>query len=364
MRGEPAEVMPVLHSDVGPVHGGLRPAELRALGLRPKDVIDFSASINPLGPPLAVLQAIRDADYARYPDPDCLDLREALAARLGLQAEQVLVGNGSTELIHLLGRAFAAGDAAVTIAAPTFGEYEAAVRAAGGMAHAIRAGDDSGFQPDLAMLRDAAARSALTFLCNPNNPTGVYLSRADVEALLHGHQRPLVIDEAYISFVGEPWDILPLVRNSRVILLRSMTKDYAIPGLRLGYMVAHAETVDRVQRYQTTWSVNAGAQAAGLAALTEDDYLHRARAVMRESKRFLVQELHGLGLEVITGAANFVLVKVEDAPTVRHRLLLQGIAVRDCTSFGLPAYIRIAVRLRPECERLLAALAAVLRGLN
>lgn len=344
------------------IHGGLRPAELRALGLDPQGIIDFSANVNPLGPPPSILRAVQNVDYARYPDPDCLELREALASRLAVRPQQILIGNGATELIHLLARAFVNKGSTVTIAAPTFGEYEAAVRTAGGVIHCVQARAETDFLPDLAALRRSAARSALTFLCNPNNPTGVYLPRSSIEAFLNGLPHtagPVVIDEAYLTFVDAPWTVLDLVQTGRVLLLRSMTKDYAIPGLRLGYLIAEEATVTRVQQYQVTWSVNAAAQAAGLAALQEDAYIEETRVIVRENKAFLTQALQDLGFNVVSGAANFLLIKVGDATAVRHRLLRQGIAVRDCTSFGLPAYIRVAVRLRPACERLLAALTTI-----
>jgi L-threonine-O-3-phosphate decarboxylase len=339
-----------------PEHGGAQARELRALGLDPREALDFSANINPLGPPPAVLQAIRDADYSRYPDPDCLDLREAIAARLHLRPQEILIGNGSTELIHLTARAFSSGGQRCTIAGPTFGEYEAGARSAGGRVQEVRATEATGFRPDIPALRQALAGSALTFLCNPNNPTGAYLSREDVMALAEGYAGVLVIDEAYASFVDGAWDALDLIAGGKAALLRSMTKDYAIPGLRLGYLLAREDLIERVRRYQVTWSVNAGAIAAGLAALAEDAYLDTARALVRKNKALLVQGLRDLGLPVVEGTANFVLARVGDAAAMRRRLILQGLVVRDCASFGLPAYIRIAVRTEPDCLRLLEAL--------
>jgi histidinol-phosphate aminotransferase len=339
-----------------PVHGGIQDRELRAVGIDPASVTDFSASINPLGPPARVLSAVQNADYSRYPDPDCRELREAIAAYHGVSPEQVLAGNGATELIHLIARAFVARGKRATIAGPTFSEYAAAVAVAGGRVTEVRAREEDGFQPDLGALRRSAAASDMTFLCNPNNPTGVYLSRADVLSLIEGHHRLCVVDEAYVSFVHDAWNAIDLVESGQVLIIRSLTKDYAIPGLRLGYLVGDTALIERVRQQQVTWSVNAGALAAGLAALGEGAYLAQARALVHKNKRLLVNGLRQLGLTVMEGAANFVLVNVGDAGTVRQRLLRRRIVVRDCASFGLPRYIRIGVRTEAECRWLLAAL--------
>ncbi|HEY7295471.1 MAG TPA: aminotransferase class I/II-fold pyridoxal phosphate-dependent enzyme, partial [Dehalococcoidia bacterium] len=197
----------------------------------------------------------------------------------------------------------------------------------------------------------------LVFVCNPNNPTGVYLSKDEVRTLaaaLTGG--PLLLDEAYVAFLDEPWNGLDLIESGRVIVVRSMTKDYGLAGLRLGYLVAHPDVVAAVRRLQPAWSVNAAAQAAGRAALADDGYLPRMREVVRAGKDALLAGLHELGLEAHGGAANFVLVRVGHASGLRLHLLRRGFAVRDCTSFGLPEYIRIGVRYAEECRRLLAAL--------
>ncbi|MHB8577463.1 MAG: aminotransferase class I/II-fold pyridoxal phosphate-dependent enzyme, partial [Dehalococcoidia bacterium] len=140
-----------------------------------------------------------------------------------------------------------------------------------------------------------------------------------------------------------------------------MTKDYGLAGLRLGYLVAHPSAITAVKRLQPPWSVSSAAQAAGIAALADLHFLPRMLAVMRAGKTVLVEGLRGLGLEVLEGSANFVLVEVGDAPAVRHELLRKGCAVRDCTSFGLPAHVRIGVRRPEECVRLIEAFSALLQ---
>ena len=350
------------------VHGGARPAELRALGLRPEDVIDFSASVNPLGPPPAVREALARLDPSAYPDPDCTELREALAAREGVSPAEVFVGNGSVEILHLLAAvSLEPGDAAVVFA-PAFGEYEAACRRRGARVTEVRAREEDGFRWNLDAALSALPGARLVFLGNPNNPTGVYLARDEVERILAAAFPGgtagglLVLDEAYRSFVEAPWPSTGLARGGRAVLVRSLTKDCGLAGLRLGYCLAAPEVVARLRAAQVTWSVNAAAQAAGLAALADAAHLERSRAAVREAKAYLVGALRDLGLPVTAGAANFLLVRTGRAAEVRRRLLRHGLLVRDCTSFGLRDHVRIGVRTRPECERLVAALAAVLEG--
>ena len=387
-------------SQARPVHGGIKPEQLRALGLKPEEVLDFSASVSPLGPPAGLAEALRGVDLTAYPDPACLELREALAGHLsGSQAgritpEQVLPGNGSTELIHLLARAFLAppfptqkkdgASPGALLLTPTYGEYRGACLLAGGAVSELEAGRHQGFRWDLveASRRIARAvtktvpqtigvpeqpsneRPSLVFLCNPNNPTGIYLARKEVEALAQACAQSgalLVVDEAYLNFVDSPWDSLDLLEGGNTVLLRSMTKDYALTGLRLGYSLASPEVTARLSSFQPDWSVNSLAQAAGRVALADRDYLPRARAAVNAAKEYLIQELGGLGFIIHPSghpsAANFLLVEVGDGGWWRDRLMRRGIFVRDCASFGLPDCVRIGIRAQVDCENLVAAVA-------
>ena len=343
------------------VHGGLDAAELRHYDLRVEDVLDFSANINPLGPSPLVREAAAAADLSAYPDRDSLALREALAERLGVAIDHLLVGNGSTELIHILARSRLRSGGRCLIFAPTFGEYEAA---AGAEVHCLTATEAHGFRwpigEAVAAIREL--QPALVFLCNPNNPTGLYLERDAVEQLAAaaGEHGLLLLDDAYASLADSPWDAMPLLGNGNVAILRSMTKDHALAGVRLGYLAAQPEVIDGARALQHAWSVNAVAQAAGLAALADEAHLAAAREVIREAKGYLWAELDTLGLTVSPSATNFLLVKVGDAGGVRRALLRRGLAVRDCASFGLPEHIRVAVRRQPECARLIEALREVL----
>lgn len=361
-----------------PVHGGVRPAELRALGLRPEEVLDFSASVSPIGPPAGLWDALHGVDLAAYPDPQCLAFREALSRRLSAQfpnpppagpiaPERILVGNGSTEIIHLLARAFLlpARPGAVNSAfllTPTYGEYSGACRLAGAAVSSLDASAAGGFRWDLkeAARRITSERPGLVFLCNPNNPTGVFLASSEVELLASATSHAgglLVVDEAYVSFADDPLGSLPLLGCYEIVLLRSMTKDYALTGLRLGYSLASEEVTERLASFQPDWSVNSLAQAAGLAALADTGYLPRARHAVAQAKEHLRAGLASLGFPAPPSSANFLLVQVGDGARWREKLRRRGLFVRDCASFGLSDYIRVGIRSMPDCQRLVEAMA-------
>ncbi|PKB84162.1 MAG: hypothetical protein BZY88_00720 [SAR202 cluster bacterium Io17-Chloro-G9] len=349
-----------------PAHGGVRPSDLRALGLTPGQVLDFSASVSPIGPPAGVWEAMKSVDLGAYPDPQCLELKEALSRTLDLNVENILAGNGSTELIHLLARTNLSPARPETtnsalLLTPTYGEYQGSCDLLGAAVSTLPADPGKDFLWDLAEAarRITAQRPSLVFLCNPNNPTGVFLQSEEVRGLAEvtaGAGALLVIDEAYLSFVDQPWDSLPLLEASNVVLLRSMTKDYALTSLRLGYSLASEEVTRRMAALQPDWSVNGLAQAAGLAALADSAYLTRAREAVAQAKSFLTEELTSLGFTVHPSAANFLLVQVGDASSWHDRLMRRGLFVRDCSSFGLPEYVRLGIRSLPDCRRLVEAI--------
>ena len=361
-----------------PVHGGIRPADLRALGLAPEGVLDFSASVSPIGPPAGVWEAMGRVDLTAYPDPECLELREALMRHLAtpggragrVELEQVLVGNGSTELIHLLARAYLSPPRPSTTNSalqfsPTYGEYSGACRLAGVPIASVNAAASPPFAWDLAAAvrhieRD---RPSLVFLCNPNNPTGVYLESEEVRSVAAAVAATgglLVLDEAYLSFVDDPWDSLDMVASGNVVLLRSMTKDYALTALRLGYMIASEDVIGSIAALQPDWSVNGLAQAAGLVALSDQGYLDRARAAVEQAKGMLTQRLGELGFTVHPSRANYLMIDVGDAAHWRERLMRRGLFVRDCASFGLPTCIRVGIRPLADCRSLADAMEELL----
>jgi histidinol-phosphate aminotransferase len=198
------------------------------------------------------------------------------------------------------------------------------------------------------------------FLCNPNNPTGQYLSAEEFrEIMSSASESLLILDEAYIAFTADTWSSLDLIHRGNLMVLRSMTKDYALAGLRLGYAIAGEPIISVLRKVKPPWNVSSVAQKAGIYALEADGYLDTCRKNIKEAKDFLVAGLKGLGLAPLPSQTNFFLVKVGDAAGFRQAMLRKGILVRDCTSFGLPDYIRLAPCSMAECQILLTAVKEV-----
>ena len=344
-------------------HGGIDYAELEALGLAPEEVLDFSANLNPFGPPPGIKEAISQTDIAGYPDSRATNLRRLLADKLGVKVENILIGSGSTELIRLVALAYFGRGDSVLIIEPTFGEYQVACQISGASLIKQRRSAENGFRLNIEETIESIHRHHPKgiFIDNPNNPTGQYLSRSEFEKLLDaGKDSLLVLDEAYIAFMDNVWSSLDMIEENNLLILHSMTKDYALAGLRLGYAVAEKEIITTLNRICPPWNVNAVAQQVGIRVLEEEGYLRRCQAELRQARGYLVTELNRLGLSPLPSAANFFLVEVGNAAEFRHQLLRKGILVRDCTSFGLPSYVRISPRTLPECRRLVTAVEEVM----
>lgn len=333
-------------------HGGFHSAH-------PADWIDFSSNVNPYGPSPRVWDALRDVPIGRHPDPRATPLRDALSAMQNVSARQLIVGNGSVDLIYHLAVAYLRARDRVLIAAPTFGEYAAASAMMGARVVEYRARPENDFALDVdALLAQArACPPRFMFLCNPNNPTGKYLARADVEKILRACPDALVVlDEAFVRFVAEAWEARALLRYDNLLILRSLTKDYALTGLRVGYAIASAELIASLEKVQPPWSVNAFAQAATLAALRDEAHLRASLTALARAKNDLVSDLTRLGLRVIPSATHFFLVQVASASEFARQLRARKIIVRDGTSWGLPNFVRIATRTPEENARLVAAI--------
>lgn len=340
-------------------HGGIDYAELRTAGVISQGILDFSANLNPFGPPPGVMEVLNEVEISQYPDSEAYYLKHSLAEKLRVGMCNLLVGSGSTELIRLAALAYFGRDDKVLIIEPTFGEYQVACQISGASLIKQQLSAQNGFCLDVnetvELIRQHRPRGI--FVCNPNNPTGRYLSRADFEKILDAAKDSLVVlDEAYVGFVDNAWSSLNMIEGNNLLVLRSMTKDYAMAGLRLGYGVAKEEIIANLRRICPPWNVNALAQKAGIIAIAEEGYLKRCQIELREAKSYLVAELSSLGLPPLPSEANFLLVEVGDAPTFRRELLKRMILVRDCTSFGLPHHVRIAPRILPECRKLITAI--------
>lgn len=321
--------------------------------------LDFSANINPYGPPPSVLEAIYCIPLDRYPDSGSYELRSVLSAKLGISEGSILVGNGSVELIRLVTFACLHPGDRVIVVEPTFSEYAFAAKLMGARIQPFLTLSSSGFSLDIEELcrfiRSFEPR--LTFLCNPDNPTGRYLGEREVRMIAEACSSGfLVLDEAFVNFVDKPWSSLSLLGTGNVIILRSLTKDYALAGLRLGYLLGPDDLVDVLSRIQPPWSVNIFAQRLGVAALAADDYLRDTMGRILLAKARLRQELNAIGLEPLPSSVHFFLLEVGEASRLCAILKDRGIFIRDCTSFGLPSFVRISTRTQEENCRLIEVL--------
>jgi len=334
----------------------------RELGLAPDSIIKLASNENPFGPSPLALDAARKAleRGELYPDGGCYELRRKLAEVRGLEADQLVVGNGSNEIIELLGHAFIGPGDEVVMGAPAFVVYKLVTLLFGAKAVEVPLRE---WRHDLnAMAAAITPRTRLVFVCSPNNPTGT----ANREAELLDFARSLpehvvaVFDEAYAEYVEPAPDLRTLIREGRkVICLRTFSKIYGLAALRIGYGYAPAGLCSLLNRARQPFNVNAIAQAAAWAAL--DDHAFAAKCA-RENRNGLAQLEAGcrqLGLEIVPSEANFLLVKVGDGTRVFTALQRRGVIVRPVGSYGLPEWVRITVGTREQNDRLLTELAAV-----
>jgi histidinol-phosphate aminotransferase len=380
------------------VHGALDYGELERLGLHPQDMLDFSVNANPYGPSPRVREAVANTVIDRYPDRECLALRRAILEYelngTNLPLSSIVCGNGTIELIWAIARAYLKPGLKAAILGPTFGEYRVACLATGATVVEFRAQADACFQPDIVAVAAWISREqpSLVWLCNPNNPTGTWLDQHRVQLVAATCQRTgamLVVDEAYWRFVfparaeaSSPTtgggklprpsstllpplrstpaptavELVDTIRRSRVIVLRSLTKDFALAGLRLGYAIATPDVAERIGAQLPSWNVNGLAQAAGIVALSDRTHLETTLDNLAIERLAFFHALREIGVNIIPSRTHFCLIEVGDAHRVRQELLLRKILVRDCTSFGLSQFVRVATRPRGEWQRLLLAL--------
>lgn len=350
-------------------HGGDRRELARRAGLQPEHLLDVSANLNPLGPPRWLPHVIADAvgELAHYPDPAATPLVEAVAACYGVPGSRVVVGNGSSDILWALPRAVAARRAVV--AAPAYTDYARSAALAGLTVTYVTARAEDGFRLHVPELAEALRPDDLVYVGQPANPTGVACDPAELRALAESNAGSLfLVDEAFAAFV-EGLESMANAGLPNVVVLLSLTKLFAVPGLRLGAAVAPADLARRVRDQVPPWSVNTIAQVVGARALRDQDYVRHtvtAVAILRERLGRGLQRLSGL--TVFLGRANYVLVRLDlpgrDARWLAARLLQEGVAIRVCDDYqGLDArYFRVAVRTERENRRVLVALERVLAG--
>ena len=358
------------------VHGGIDQEDLDRLGLDAGQILDFSVNTNPFGTAPGVREALANVALDCYPDPEARALRKALADHLDMPLEQILAGNGASELIWLVALTFLDADARVLVLGPTYSEYARSGALMGAAVTTLLAHPDDSFtfpaNRILATLR--RRRPRLVFLCNPNNPTGAFLESEEINSWARRFPSTLfVVDEAYLGFAmdqrvaglipavrdANTAGMNPAARRNNVLLLRSMTKDLGLAGLRLGYALGPAQVTDWLARARPPWSVSSLAQAAGVEALRHPDYYRDSFKKLADAKTDLVRGLRALGYQPAASTMPFFLLPVADGSRFRFALLQKGILVRDAASFGLSGHVRISTRRPEDNARLLAALREV-----
>ena len=347
-------------------HGGNIFAIAKSLGLPPENMLDFSASINPLGMAPGVRAALSGCvdRLMHYPDKGAAELKESLSAYHGVATNELAVANGSTELIHLVPRVVPGRRG--LIVAPAFAEYALALERSGWQTDYFTLKSGDGFSLSLPALQEKLGEGYdILFICNPGNPTGALIPKDDMKEIIglcRNSGTFLVLDEAFIDFCEEQSAKDLIGGFERGVLLRSMTKFFAIPGLRLGYAIGAPATIEAIASLQDPWSVNTAAQIAGIASLSDADYCRRTRKYVGEERDRLSAGLAGLScFKPFPSRANYLLTEIRnglDAAQIRLKLIEKGILIRDCSNFeGLNGrFIRVAVRLREENEMLLERL--------
>lgn len=361
---------------VGPLHpfghGGDLETAAEAVGLAADKILDFSANLNPLGPPAGLYAFLAESlpQITSYPDPACRRFCKAVRKRYQ-PAHPVVPGNGAGELIYLLMRALPPGPA--LLPAPTFALYAKAAQAAGREVyhHFLRQEDGFRLDTDALCRHILQIRPASVILCNPNNPTGVRVTRNEILCVARTCAKTgtvLVVDEAFLEFCPD-WHERTMLRQTpdNVAVLCSLTKLFAIPGLRLGFLAAPPSIADNVQRARDPWSVNMLAQLAGEFVLRDESYVGRTVEATAGLSRELSAALAAVpGLVVYPPAANYIFLQSKTllSHVLQYELLKLGVLIRDCGNYaGLgPEFFRVAVRLPQENRVLVDALKTVLEG--
>jgi histidinol-phosphate aminotransferase len=349
-----------------PVYQPGRPLEevARELGLAVEGMIKLASNENPLGPSPAGLAALRQAaaQVHLYPDGNAFYLRQKLSAKLQLPPSQMVLGNGSNELLEFIGHALLGPGDEVVVSEYCFAVYPIVTQLFGARLVTVPAKDYGHDLP--AMLRAVTDRTKIVFVANPNNPTGTLAPLPEVLRL--ARELPprvlLVMDEAYLEYLREPIDLLPLVREPQpnLLLVRTFSKIYGLAGLRLGYALGHPEFVAALEKIREPFNTNLLAQAAALAALDDEEHLRQSRENNLVGLRYFEASFRQLNLEYLPSHANFILVRVGDGQRVFVELQKMGVITRPMGAYKLGEWLRITVGTPPANERCLESLRTVL----
>ncbi|MCF8012363.1 MAG: threonine-phosphate decarboxylase CobD [Clostridiales bacterium] len=359
------------------IHGGDVFGAAKDLGFEHSEILDFSANINPLGPPPGVFEAIQNNInmIIHYPDPHCRDLKNFLSEYLGIDEEYIVLGNGVAELIYLLVRILESKRAIIPV--PTFTEYAISMITAGGSVIEIPLRTNNNFDLNEHEIISKISKGDIIFVCNPNNPTGNLFSPEKLISILKAADSAgayFVIDEAFMDFVDnyKNHSLIKQVKNyNNLYVLYSLTKFFGIPGLRLGCMVGNPSLIKKMNSAKDPWNVNLFAQVGGAAALKDTDHMVKTKKLINSERKYLYNKLTALpGLHPYSAQANFLFVDVKGtgytSKEFKSLLSTRGILVRDCSSFsGLDDdYIRLAVKDQKSNKRLIIELSTILEGAN
>ena len=355
---------------IAPYQPGKPISELaREMGLKEDSIVKLASNENPLGASPKALAAMRAAlgEVARYPDGNGFELRMALAKMYGVAAEQIVLGNGSNDVLEMAAHAFLAPGATAVYSQHAFAVYPLATQATGAAGIEVPARD---FGHDLeAMARAVRRDTRVVFVANPNNPTGTWLAPHALHAFLRGLPADvlLVLDEAYYEYLdpGRRGDSLHwLGQFPNLIISRTFSKAYGLAGLRVGFAFAHPQVADLMNRVRQPFNVSGVAQAAAVAALADQAFVNRSRALNAQGMQTLIAAFRRNGLPWIPSFANFVSVRVPRAAEVFQRLLRRGVIVRPIAGYGLPDYLRVTIGTETENARFIDALEAILTELR
>jgi histidinol-phosphate aminotransferase len=335
----------------------------REFGLDPTAIIKLASNENPLGPSPKAMEAMRGALERGhlYPDGGGFCLCSAVAAKLGLAPENVILGNGSNEVLEFLGHAFLnPGDDVVT-SQYAFVVYKLIATSFGARTIEVPSRD---YQQDLdRILAAITGKTRLIFIPNPNNPTGTLLSQQAIDHFMSlvPERIVTVFDEAYFEFLDHPPDTLRFVREGRnIVVLRTFSKIHGLAGLRIGYAVGPAELIEVLHKTRQPFNVNSIAQVGALAALRDDEHLRETKRAIDEGRAYLHEQFSEMKIPFVPGTANFVMVNVGDGHAIFEKLLRQGIIVRPLKGYNLPEWVRISVGTMEENKKLVAALKKVM----
>ena len=346
-----------------PVYQPGRPIQevARELGLDAAEIIKLASNENPLGPSPAAVAAMEQAIQSLhlYPDGNAFYLKQKLAAKLGVTTANLILGNGSNEIIEFIGHALMAPGAEVVVSQYCFAVYPIVTSLFGAKLITVPAKDHGHDIP--AMLRAITPQTRVIFVANPNNPTGTLIPAADIERLIREVPSNVLIamDEAYVEFLDEPLDLLPLIRSGQVpnlLLMRTFSKIYGLAGLRLGYGIGHPDLIAALEKIRQPFNINSLIQAGALAALDDEEHIDGTRRNNAEGLKLYEDAFRELKLTFVPSSANFILVRVDDGQKVFAELQKLGVIVRPMAGYQLPEWIRISIGSPAENQRCLAAL--------